>query len=60
MVRIEEGWKNALNEEFEKPYFKDLTEKVRGEYSRKDLRIFPPGNKIFAAFDTCPFEDTTL
>ena len=60
MVRIEEGWKKVLNEEFEKPYFKELTEKVRQEYMRPDIRIFPPGNKIFAAFDTCPFEDTKV
>ena len=60
MVRIEEGWKKVLNEEFEKPYFKELTEKVRQEYKRPDIRVFPPGNKIFAAFDTCPFEDTKV
>ena len=60
MVRMEEGWKKALNEEFEKPYFKDLTEKVREEYKNPSIRVFPPGNKIFAAFDSCPYEDTKV
>lgn len=56
MVRIEEGWKNILHEEFEKPYFKDLTKKVKEEYSDPNFRVFPPGSKIFAAFDSCPFD----
>lgn len=59
MVKIEEGWKKALEDEFEKPYFKDLTERVRKEYSGPS-RIFPPGNKIFAAFDSCGFKDTKV
>ena len=32
MVKIEEGWHKVLEKEFDKPYFKDLTEKVRKEY----------------------------
>ena len=27
-VRIEEGWKNTLQEEFEKPYFQTLAERT--------------------------------
>lgn len=60
MVRIEEGWKKALNEEFQKPYFKSLTETVKKEYKDPRFKIFPPGNKIFAAFDSCPFENTKV
>lgn len=60
MVRIEEGWKKALGEEFEKPYFKDLATKVKNEYANSSVRIFPPGNKIFAAFDSCPYEDVKV
>ena len=60
MVRIEEGWKKALGEEFEKPYFKELTENVRKEYANPAIRIYPPGNKIFAAFDTCPYENVKV
>ncbi|MCH5222859.1 MAG: uracil-DNA glycosylase [Muribaculaceae bacterium] len=60
MVRIEEGWKNALDDEFKKPYFKELTEKVRNEYKLYPGHIFPPGPKIFNAFDACPFEDVKV
>lgn len=60
MVKIEEGWKNALQEEFEKPYFKELTSKVKSEYADPRFRIFPPGSKIFSAFDSCPFEETKV
>lgn len=53
-VKIENSWKRALGAEWDKDYFLRLTEFVRNEYARK--QIFPPGNKIFAAFDSCPFD----
>lgn len=56
MIRIEEGWRNALEQEFNKDYFKSLTDYVRHEYQQKDYRIFPPGPRIFAAFDACPYD----
>lgn len=59
-VRMEEGWKKALSEEFVKPYFKDLTDRVRLEYSQPSLHIYPPAGKIFAAFDSCPFDETKV
>jgi uracil-DNA glycosylase len=54
-VKIEESWKKQLQEEFEKPYFKNLTEFVRSEYSSQT--IYPPAKLIFNAFDQCPFEN---
>ena len=60
MVRIEEGWKKTLNDEFEKPYFKNLTEKVKEEYANPEIKVYPPGNKIFAAFDSCPYDKTKV
>ena len=53
-VRIETGWKNALNQEFQSQYFKHLTEFVRHEYQTH--RIFPPAKQIFSAFDHCPID----
>ncbi len=53
-VRIEESWKRKLAPEFDKPYFKALTDFVRREYGTK--QIFPPAGKIFSAFDACPFD----
>lgn len=53
-VKIAEDWKALLAEEFEKPYFAELTEFVREEYSSR--QIFPRGGNIFRAFDKCPFD----
>lgn len=53
-VKIEESWKKQLQEEFDKPYFKQLTEFVRSEYASQ--KIYPPAKLIFNAFDQCPFD----
>jgi len=53
-VKIEPSWKAQLQDEFEKPYFKQLTEFVRSEYASQ--QIFPPAKLIFNAFDQCPFD----
>ncbi|HOO67586.1 MAG: uracil-DNA glycosylase [Bacteroidales bacterium] len=53
-VKIEAGWKEKLREEFEKEYFLNLTRFVREEYRTR--QVFPPGNRIFNAFDLCPFD----
>lgn len=52
-VRIEESWKQHLEPEFSKPYFKQLTDSVRAEYH--NYPCYPPGRLIFNAFDLCPF-----
>lgn len=59
-VRIDPQWKAALATEFDKDYFKALTDRVRAEYSTPGQRIYPPAGKIFAAFDASPFEDTKV
>ena len=53
-VQIEESWKTHLQPEFDKDYFRTLTEFVRSEYSQ--YQIFPPGRLIFNAFNLCPFD----
>ncbi|MDL2228063.1 uracil-DNA glycosylase [Bacteroidales bacterium OttesenSCG-928-K03] len=53
--KIHESWLNILSEEFNKEYFLRLKSFLVEEKSR--FRIFPPGNKIFAAYDTTPLED---
>lgn len=57
-VRINESWKMQLADEFEKPYFKTLTDFVRNEYRTK--KIFPPANLIFNAFDSTPFDQVKV
>ncbi len=53
-VNIESSWKVHLKDEFEKPYFKELTEFVRSEY--KNETVYPGPKNIFRAFDLCPFD----
>lgn len=53
-VKIEESWKEHLQQEFEKPYFRTLTDFVRKEYTIKT--VYPPAKLIFNAFDSCPFD----
>ena len=54
-VQIEESWKTVLQEEFDKPYFRLLTEFVKNEY--KNYTCYPKGSEIFSAFDLCTFND---
>ena len=51
--RIEAEWLEVLRPEFEKPYFNELKSFLLEE--KKLYRIYPPGNRIFAAFDYTPF-----
>lgn len=53
-VKIEDSWKRALKEEFEKPYFKALSEFVKGEYLGGV--VYPNNKDVFRAFDLCPFQ----
>ncbi len=57
-VQIEDSWKQVLNDEFEKPYFKQLTTFVKDEYSTQV--IYPRGKHIFEAFNLCPFNNVKV
>lgn len=57
-VKIEQSWKQQLQNEFEKPYFIQLTEFVRLEYQTQ--KIYPPAKLIFNAFDQCPFDQVKV
>lgn len=52
-VNIESSWKDILRDEFNKPYFKSLSQFIREEYTSQE--VFPPAKLIFNAFDKCPF-----
>ena len=52
-VQIERSWKEQLQAEFGKPYFGQLTQAVRQEYTQ--YPCYPPGRLIFNAFNLCPF-----
>ena len=53
-VKIENSWKEALKDEFEKPYFAALCDFVRQEY--KTSTIYLPASLIFNAFNLCPMD----
>ena len=53
-VKIERSWKERLSQEFEKSYFRSLTDFVRQEYASKT--IYPKGSLIFNAFEKTPFD----
>jgi uracil-DNA glycosylase len=53
-LKIDPSWKEMLHDEFGKHYFEQLTEFVRHEYETQTC--YPPGSKVFAAFDRTPFE----
>ncbi len=53
-VKIEPSWKEKLADEFGKPYFETLTSFVKDEYQKNT--IYPPGGKIFNAFNSTPFD----
>lgn len=57
---MEAGWKRVLSQEFAAPYFRELTARVRDEYSRPNNPCYPPGSRIFAAFDNTPFDQVKV
>lgn len=54
-VKIDDSWKNILQSEFDKPYFKTLTDFVKSEY--KQHTCYPKSGHIFAGFNNCCFDD---
>lgn len=53
-IKIAASWKNRLEGEFGKDYFRQLIDFVRHEY--KTQTVYPPGREIFRAFDCADFE----
>ena len=54
-VKIEDSWKTALVDEFNKEYFIKLTDFVRSEYL-SGKAIYPAPANIFNAFNLCPLD----
>ena len=57
-IKINEQWKAALRPEFEKPYWVDLTEFVRSQYTTQI--VYPPPTNVFSAFDFCPLSQVKV
>lgn len=54
-IKIEDSWKQALADEFEKPYFAVLRRFLQEEKTARKT-IYPPGPLIFNAFNSTPFD----
>lgn len=55
---LNEKWKEILNDEFSKNYFKSLVEFVKNEYQSKI--IYPPASKIFSALNSTSFDQVKV
>jgi len=53
-IQIHESWKELLDPEFQKPYFKSLTGFLKDEY--KNYKVYPQAKFIFRAFDMVPVQ----
>ena len=58
MAAIDNDWATALKEEFAKPYYKNLYEFVKEEYSTRV--IYPPSDCIFNALHYTSLKDTKV
>jgi len=56
--RIEESWKEALRDEFNAEYFQQLKAFLCDD--KKRYPIYPPGTKIFSAFNFTPFDEVKV
>ena len=51
---LEESWCEKLKGEMDKSDYRELVDKVQGEYKNKTC--YPPEDKIFNALNLCPFD----
>ncbi|MGE4350994.1 MAG: uracil-DNA glycosylase [Bdellovibrionales bacterium] len=54
-IKLEKGWIEVIGDEFDKPYMKSLKDFLVSEKKNKHV-VFPPGNLIFNALNTTPFD----
>lgn len=57
-VKIAPSWHKQLEEEFDKPYFKNLISFVKEDITK--YKIYPSGKLIFNAFEHCSYEETKV
>ncbi|MCO6055167.1 uracil-DNA glycosylase [Pseudomonas sp. MOB-449] len=58
-IKLDASWKEALRDEFEKPYMKALGDFLRQEKAAGKV-IFPPGPLIFNALNTTPLDQVKV
>ncbi len=58
MVKLDNDWDNILADEFEKPYYLELRQFLKAEYSSRT--VYPHMNNIFNALKETSFADTKV
>lgn len=58
MSAITNDWEAPLSQEFKKPYYKELFQKILSEYNTR--LIFPPADDIFNAFHYTPLSQVKV
>ena len=58
-VKIEPSWKALLQDEFKKPYFKQIVDHLKTE-REQGKTIYPPGSLIFNAFNQTHFDQVKV
>lgn len=58
-IQINESWKEALKEEFHKPYFQQIVAFLKTEKAAGKI-IYPKGSNIFNAFNLTPFDQVKV
>ncbi len=58
MSAIENDWKEVLQGEFSKNYYKELYQTIKKEYDER--KIFPPADEIFNAFHYTPLSEVKV
>ncbi|MEO7531422.1 MAG: uracil-DNA glycosylase, partial [Sediminibacterium sp.] len=58
-VKIDPSWKKVLKQEFTKPYFLQVATHLKTERATGAV-VYPPGQLIFNAFNTTPFDEVKV
>lgn len=58
MTALENDWKDALSEEFHKPYYKDLYYFIKNEYNTHI--VYPSAQDLFNAFSFTPLSEVKV
>lgn len=58
-IRLENSWKELLKDQFEQPYFLNLSRRLHNERNSGAV-IYPPGPLIFNAMELCPVQQVRL
>jgi len=59
-LELPESWRAAIGAEFDKPYFKSLTQFVESERQAFPFEIYPQEDRVFAALKATPYDKVSV